>query len=68
MTIRHTIEFLSFLDLLPFALYRVAIRCEKARNNWLHKGVVPSDEVATQAIRACGQLFERVEGVSLDPS
>ena len=65
MTVRHTIEFLSFLDLLEFPLYRVANRCEKARNAWLHKGIVPSREDALQAIQACGQLFEQVEGVSL---
>jgi len=65
MTVRHTIELLSLLDLLEFPLYRVANDCEKARNNWLHRGEVPSRDQAWQTIHACGELFAQVEGVSL---
>jgi hypothetical protein len=65
MTVRHTIELLSFLDLLAFPLYQVVNRCEKARNAWLHNGIIPSRDIAWQAIYTCAQLFEQVEGVCL---
>jgi hypothetical protein len=42
MTARHTLEFLSLLDILPFELYRASTQCAKARNDWLHVQQEPS--------------------------
>jgi hypothetical protein len=64
-TIRHTMEFLSLVDRLPFDLYREAHECSQARNNWMHYEKVPSPKVADMAIRVAGKLFELLEGVPL---
>jgi hypothetical protein len=65
MTVRHTIEFLSLVGCLPFALYRDARACTKARNAWLHGETEPTFEDARTAIQAAGALFEMLEGVPL---
>lgn len=64
-TIRHTMEFLSLVDCLPFGLYREARECSKARNDWMHYETVPSNEVANMAIGLGGKLFELLEGIPL---
>ncbi len=66
-TIRHTMEFLSLVDRLPYQTYREARQCSKARNNWLHYETVPSEEIATNALKLAGDLFALVEGVSFEP-
>jgi len=64
-TIRHTMEFLSLVDRLSFPLYRDAHECSRARNDWMHYEKVPSNDVASMAIRVAGELFESLEGVPL---
>jgi hypothetical protein len=66
-TIRHTMEFLSLADRLPFVMYREARECAKARNEWLHYETVPSPEIADKALKLGGALFELVQGVSFKP-
>ncbi len=65
-TIRHTMEFLSLVDRLPYQTYREARQCSKARKNWLHYETVPSEEIATNALKLAGDLFALVEGVSFE--
>jgi hypothetical protein len=65
MTVRHTMEFLSLLDLLPFDLYRGARRSSTARNGWLHLERQPTYDDAENAIRLSGRLFELLEGIPL---
>jgi len=65
MTVRHVVEMLSLLDLLPFPVYRAARRGARARNDWLHKERPPSEQDAAAVLSASGELFEMVEGVPL---
>jgi hypothetical protein len=65
VTVRHTMEFLSLLDQLPFRLYLACRACAKARNGWAHNEEVPSPEVAALAVHLLGELFALVEDVSL---
>lgn len=65
MTVRHVAEVLSLLDRLPFPLYKAAIDCAHARNKWLHAEEPPTLETSTVALKACGDLFELVDGVAL---
>lgn len=65
MTVRHVIELLSLLDVLPFPLYRAARQGASARNAWLHGETSPSPQDAATALTASGELFEMVEGVPL---
>ena len=66
MTVRHTMEFLSLLDVLPLGLYRDARRSSKTRNDWLHLQKQPTYDDAEIAIRLAGRLFELLEGVPLN--
>ncbi len=65
VTVRHTLEFLSLVDRLSFAHYREALRCSKARNEWLHTGKEPAADIAYAAIRLAGELFEILHDVPL---
>jgi hypothetical protein len=65
VTVRHTVEFLSLLDQLPYPLYLACTACAKARNRWAHGEAVPSPEIAAQAVHLLGELFELVEGMPL---
>jgi hypothetical protein len=65
VTVRHTMEFLSLLGVLPLRPYLAARHCSTARNNWVHKGKEPSPETAWLAVWTLGELLESVEGVSL---
>jgi hypothetical protein len=64
-TIRHTIEFLSFVERMPFDLYRATRECSKARNDWMHYEKVPAPEVASRALETAGELFGLLEGVPI---
>lgn len=65
VTVRHTMEFLSLLGVLPFQTYLAARHCSKARNNWVHKSEEPPPETAWLAVWTLGELFELAEGVPL---
>ena len=65
-SIRHTVELLSLLDIIPFALYRKVHQCAKARNNWLHVQQEPDRGVPQDAIRAAGHLFSLVYDVPFE--
>jgi len=65
MTVRHRMEFLSLVDELPYELYLVCRECAKARNDWVHNEIQPSNDVAYRSLAALGRLFELVEGVPL---
>jgi hypothetical protein len=64
-TIRHTVELLSIVDVLPFHLYHEALDGAKARNNWVHYETVPPSDAALKAIRLAGELFGLLEGIDL---
>lgn len=66
-TIRHTMEFLSLVDRLPYQMYRDARRCSKARNDCLHYETEPSEEIASNTLKLAGDLFTLVGGVSFTP-
>lgn len=65
MTVRHTMEFLSLLGVLPFDLYRDARRSSTVRNLWLHGEKEPTYDDSEIAIRLAGSLFELLEGIAL---
>lgn len=65
VTVRHTVEFLSLADQLPYRLYLACTTCAKARNRWAHYEEVPSADVAALAVSLLGDLFGLVEGISL---
>jgi hypothetical protein len=65
MTVRHTMELLSLLGLLPFELYLHLRECPTARNRWIHGEAEPSAESAHLTVSSLGELFELVEGVPL---
>ena len=62
---RVTAEVLSLIDRIPFALYRGIRDSAKTRNDWLHSQKKVTSGDAENAIRTAEQLFELVEGVSL---